>query len=315
MNSFSRVIGLCAMLIAGGCAQAVAPDTPAIHADEKSAATMVSPANFSVDVFSGGSFKPDEPWQQGALIRGHVAPGSRVEFLGNMVYVDEQGNFILGLGRDAPTKVEVQVTAPDGQVTRHTFDVVQRNYNIQRVSGIKEKFVTPNEASQRRVDHENELIGKARSLREARADFAHGFVWPLEGPISGVYGSQRFYNGEPRQPHYGVDIVAPVGTKVRAPAAGKVTFAYDMYYSGWTLVLDHGQGLSSCFLHLSKVLVKVGDTVKQGDVIALVGATGRVTGAHLDWRMNWLDQRIDAQLLVPPMLPEIQGDVRPGTAD
>jgi murein DD-endopeptidase MepM/ murein hydrolase activator NlpD len=272
-----------------------------IKVDSKENATMGSPANFSVDVFSGGLFKPDEPWQQGALVRGKVVPGSRVEFLGNTVYVDEQGNFILGLGRDAPASVEVQVTDASGVTTHHSFDVVQRNYDIQRVYGIKEKFVTPSEANQRRIDHENHLIGEARRLRDPRADFAKGFAWPLQGPISGVYGSQRFFNGEPRQPHYGVDIVAPVGTKVRAPAAGKVTFAYDMYYSGWTIVIDHGQGLSSSFLHLSKVLVKVGDTVRQGDVIAAVGATGRVTGAHLDWRMNWLDQRIDPQLLAPPM--------------
>jgi len=276
---------------------------------------MVSSSDLSVEVFAAGVFKPDEPWQQGALIRGKVASGSRVGFLGNSVYVDQDGNFILGLGRDAPAQVDVVVTSAEGAVTHHPVNVAQREYNIQRVEGVKEKFVTPSAASQRRIDHENELIGKARSLRDTRADFAKGFTWPLQGPISGVYGSQRFYNGEPRQPHYGVDIVAPVGTKVRAPAAGKVTFAYDMYYSGWTLVLDHGQGLSSSFLHLSKVLVKVGDTVRQGDVIALVGATGRVTGAHLDWRMNWLDQRIDAQLLVAPVSPEVQGGVRPGTGD
>jgi len=250
-------------------------------------------------------------WQQGSLIKGRVVSGSHVEFLGNDVYVNEQGEFVLGLGRDAPSKVDVVVTDSAGIKHVHTFDVALRQYDIQRVVGVEEKYVTPSEKDQQRIDHENALIGAARRLRDTRADFADGFVWPLLGPISGVYGSQRFYNGEGRQPHYGVDIVAPVGTVVKAPSAGKVTFAYDMYYSGWTLVIDHGQGLSSSFLHLSKVLVKVGDTIKQGDPIAEVGATGRVTGAHLDWRMNWLDQRIDPQLLVPPMPPQQNGSNLP----
>lgn len=239
-------------------------------------------------------------WQQGALLKGKVKPGSRVAFLGNEVFVSEAGEFILGLGRDAPRQVEVVVTQPDGEVMRQSFEVTQRQYDIQHVA-VAPKFVTPSPKDQARIDYENFLIGKARKLREPRADFAGGFIWPAEGPITGVYGSQRFYNGEGRQPHYGVDIGAPTGTPVRAPAAGKVSFVYDMYYSGWTLVLDHGQGLSSTFLHLNRVLVKEGDRVEQGQLIAEIGATGRVSGAHLDWRMNWLDQRIDPQLLVPPM--------------
>lgn len=240
-------------------------------------------------------------WQQGALLKGKVQPGSTVEFLDHRVYVNDSGDFILGLGRDAPKQVEVVVTQADGQVIRQPFEVAQRSYDIQRVEGVAPKFVTPSEKDQARIDHENFLIGKARQLREPRADFALGFIWPADGPITGVYGSQRFYNGEGRQPHYGVDIAGPVGAPVRAPAAGKVTFVYDMYYSGWTLVLDHGQGLSSTFLHMNRVTVKEGDRVEQGQQIGEIGATGRVTGAHLDWRMNWLDQRIDPQLLVPPL--------------
>jgi len=119
-----------------------------------------------------------------------------------------------------------------------------------------------------------------------------------------VYGSQRIFNGVPKQPHFGLDIAAPIGTLVRAPAAGQVTLARDLYYSGWTLLIDHGQGLSSAFLHLNQILVKEGQRVEQGDVIAEVGSTGRVTGPHLDWRMNWLDQRLDVELLLPPAAPE-----------
>jgi murein DD-endopeptidase MepM/ murein hydrolase activator NlpD len=117
-----------------------------------------------------------------------------------------------------------------------------------------------------------------------------------------VYGSQRILNGEPRRPHFGIDIATPTGTPVKAPADGVVTMVHpDMFFSGGTLILDHGHRLSSSFLHLSKIVVKEGDEVRQGDIIAEVGATGRVTGAHLDWRMNWGKERVDPSLLVPPM--------------
>lgn len=280
-----------------------------VEAQQRSEKQTLSPGAL---VFQG--FSSQELWQQGALVKGRVLPGSHIHFLDNDVYVNEEGEFLLGLGRDAPAKVELAVTDAAGTKYIHTFNVTQRQYNIQRVDGVEEKYVSPSAADQARIDEDNALISKARRLRDPRADYAGGFVWPLLGPISGVYGSQRFYNGEGRQPHYGVDIVGPVGALVQAPAPGKVIFARDMYYSGWTLVIDHGQGLSSSFLHLSNILVKVGDVVKQGDSIAEVGATGRVTGAHLDWRMNWLDQRIDPQLLVPAMpalAPHIEEAIAP----
>ena len=267
-----------------------------VEVQERSAKPILSAGAL---VFQG--FSAQDAWQQGSLVKGRVLPGSRVHFFDQDVYVNENGDFVLGLGRDAPATVEVLVTDTAGTKYTHAFNVIQRQYNIQRVEGVEPKYVTPSEADLARIEEDNASISSARRLRDTRADYAGGFVWPLLGPVSGVYGSQRFYNGEGRQPHYGVDVVAPVGALVQAPAAGKVTFVRDMYYSGWTLVLDHGQGLSSSFLHLSNILVNVGDRVKQGDAIAEVGATGRVTGAHLDWRMNWLNQRIDPQLLVPAM--------------
>ena len=139
-------------------------------------------------------------------------------------------------------------------------------------------------------------------MRRRPTIFLAGFIWPLQGPITGVYGSQRILNGEPRRPHFGVDVAAPTGTPVVAPADAIVTLVHpDMYFSGGTLIMDHGHGLSSTFIHLHKVLVEEGQVVKQGDVVAEVGATGRVTGPHLDWRMNLFTVRIDPELLVPPM--------------
>jgi murein DD-endopeptidase MepM/ murein hydrolase activator NlpD len=153
-----------------------------------------------------------------------------------------------------------------------------------------------------RIRQEQVAVDAARAQLLPITAFRQTFRWPAIGPVSGVFGSQRVYNGEPGRPHYGVDVAVPTGTRVYAPADGIVTLARkDMYYSGGTIILDHGFGLSSSFLHLSKVLVKVGDVIKQGDVLAETGATGRASGPHLDWRMNWLDRRVDAQLLVPAM--------------
>jgi murein DD-endopeptidase MepM/ murein hydrolase activator NlpD len=146
------------------------------------------------------------------------------------------------------------------------------------------------------------LIKKARARDDARADFLTGFKWPASGCITGVYGSQRFLNGKPGRPHYGLDIAAPTGTPVLAPADGVVTLAHpNMFYSGVTLIVDHGHGLSSAFLHLNRILVKEGMRVRQGEPIAEVGATGRVNGAHLDWRINLFGRRLDPQLVLEAM--------------
>jgi murein DD-endopeptidase MepM/ murein hydrolase activator NlpD len=155
-----------------------------------------------------------------------------------------------------------------------------------------------------RIRKEIAQVKKARNRNDSREDFLRGFQWPVKGRISGVYGSQRVLNGQPRRPHFGVDIAAPVGTLVHSPTDGVVTLTHDdMFFSGGTLIIDHGHGLSSTFIHLNAILVKEGDRVRQGDVIAEVGATGRVSGPHLDWRMNLLGDRLDPQLLVGPMVP------------
>lgn len=241
----------------------------------------------------------DGVWQQGALIRGHVEPGTTVVFGDHTVRVTATGDFILGLGRDAAPEATLTITSAEGAVQEHHFEVLQREYQIQRIEGIKKEHVTPPESLTQRIRAEAAQVWKARQIQSDYLDFMQSFEWPLTGPITGVYGSQRFYNGVPRSPHYGVDIAAPKGTPVKAPAAGVVTLAHDdMFYSGGTLILDHGYGLSSTFIHLHKILVKPGQRVKQGEVIAEVGASGRATGPHLDWRLNWFHERLDPQLLM-----------------
>jgi murein DD-endopeptidase MepM/ murein hydrolase activator NlpD len=194
------------------------------------------------------------------------------------------------------------VTLPNGETLKRDLAIRQREYEIQRIDGLPQEQVTPPQEVLDRIYAESALLEDTRSIDDPRTDFKNGFIWPVIGPITGVYGSQRVLNGEPRSPHYGIDIAAPTGTKVAAPADGVVTLAHpDMYFSGGTLVLDHGHGLSSSFVHLSRILVEKGERVHQGDVIAEVGATGRVTGPHLHWGMNLFDARIDPGLLMGPM--------------
>ena len=241
---------------------------------------------------------------QGGLLWGQVAPGTEVSADGKSVPVMLDGAFLVGIGRDAKPEITL-VTEADARCEQ-VVAIGQRDYRIQRVEGVPQKTVTPPEEVLERIARERALVREAKSTRLERPEFLQwvrsGLSWPATGRISGVYGSQRFYNGTPGSPHYGVDVARPTGHPVVAPGPGIITLAEpDLFYSGGTVILDHGYGLSSSFLHLSEVLVEVGDEVAQGTLLGKVGATGRATGPHLDWRMSWFDQRIDPQLLVPPM--------------
>ncbi len=245
----------------------------------------------------------DGPRTQGALLRGRVAPGSTVEFEGSSVRVSQDGWFLIGFGRDAPPEATLEVSYPNGRRERQILAVKPREYDIQRIDGLPERKVTPrSEEDLARIAADVALVKEARRTDDARTDFLDGFEWPLEGRITGIYGSQRILNGEPRRPHFGIDIAAPTGTQVLAPAGGVVTLAHpDMFFSGGTLIVDHGHGLSSAFLHLSRILVEKGERVAQGQPIAEVGSSGRSTGAHLDWRINLFSRRLDPALLTGPM--------------
>ena len=244
----------------------------------------------------------DGPRTQGGLLRGQVPPGSAVKYQGETVRVSDDGWFLVGFGRDAPPEAELVVVHPDGRRERQVLKVERRQYDIQRIDGLPPSKVTPSEEDLARIRAEVKMVKKARVIDDSRTDFLSGFHWPIKGRISGVYGSQRILNGEPRRPHFGIDIAAPMGTKVVAPTDGVVTLVHpDMYFSGGTMIVDHGHGLSSAFLHLSRVLVEKGERVAQGQVIAEVGSTGRSTGPHLDWRINLFGRRLDPALLVGPM--------------
>lgn len=242
---------------------------------------------------------------QGGMIWGEVAPRAAVSLDGEAIDVLPDGHFVAGFGRDAGSRGLLVVEA-DGERCEQALDVAAREYRIQRVEGVPQRTVTPPPEQLERIRRERALVANAKRQRVERPEWLlqvdGGFDWPATGRISGVYGSQRFYNGTPGSPHYGVDVAVPTGTPVVAPAAGIVTLAEDdLFYSGGTVILDHGYRLSSSFLHMSRVLVSVGDELQRGDLIGEVGATGRATGPHLDWRMSWRQEQVDPQRLVPPM--------------
>jgi murein DD-endopeptidase MepM/ murein hydrolase activator NlpD len=237
---------------------------------------------------------------QGSLIRGQVPVGHQVWLNDTPIKISSEGYFAFGFGRDA--ELTQQLKWIDNQNVQHIqpLQLQARTYDIQKIEGIPSKYVSPPKEVSARIKLDNQQIAKARSLDDERTDFFQDFIWPAAGPISGVYGSQRVFNGTPKRPHFGLDVAGPTGTAVYAPADGIVTlFVPDMYYSGGTMIIDHGHGVSSTFLHLSKGHAEAGTKVKQGDLVAEIGATGRVTGAHLDWRINWFKERLDPALLVP----------------
>ncbi|RYY76554.1 MAG: M23 family metallopeptidase [Gammaproteobacteria bacterium] len=256
---------------------------------------IVAPTTFALEVTG--------EWQQGAVIIGQVPKGVSVEYNQRKLRLTQDGKFVIGLGRDAPATATIK-TFSGGKSESRTFNVKARDYKIQRVEGVPQATVEPSKEQVERIAREAALVKKARTVDLPLNFFAQKFQWPLVGPISGVYGSQRIYNGVPGTAHVGLDIAKPVGAVVKSPAGGTVTLVHpDMFLSGGTLIIDHGHGLSSTFIHLSKILVKTGDKISQGQKIALVGQTGRASGPHLHWAMNWFEERVDPQLLVPPAIP------------
>lgn len=241
---------------------------------------------------------------QGGLLRAQVDPGTRgVKFPGHRVVISPEGKFLIGFYRNAPPKETLTITFPDGARLEKIFEVEPRTYEDDRIDNLPEHFVKLDAATQRKLTEANARIAAARKKYSDRTDYEDGFVWPVRGKITSRYGQKRLLNGTDGGIHWGVDIAAPVGTPVRAPAGGAVIFVErDVPLAGDTLVIDHGHGLTSTFIHLNGFAKKVGDEVKQGDPIATVGMTGRTNGPHLDWRMNLFeDYRIDPELLVPPM--------------
>ena len=230
---------------------------------------------------------------QGHFILGKTNPEAKILVGKKKVKVSKDGFFVFGIDRDRKfdlvfTKIE------NNKKTKITKKVLKRKYNIQRIDGLAESKVTPPESVYKRIKKENNAIGEARAINSDLLFFKEKFIMPVEGIISGVYGSQRILNGKPRWPHYGIDIAAKLGAMIKSSGTGVVTMAEDdLYYTGGTIIMDHGHGISTIYSHLENVLVSVGDQINKGDVIGTVGSTGRSTGPHLDFRVNWFQTRLD----------------------
>lgn len=234
---------------------------------------------------------------QGALLLGKTDSDAKVMLNGESVAVTPEGYFVIGFPRKAELSQQLAVVL-DGAKRVENITLSERSYNIERVDGVPQRTVTPDPEQVKRTKREAAKVWRARQTDSQRTDFLMPLMKPAEGRISGYYGSQRILNGEPRNPHYGEDIAAPTGTPVKAPWSGVVTLAEpDLFYSGGTIIIDHGYRVNTTYLHLSSVDVEVGERIEQGEVIGKIGATGRATGPHLDWRVNWGNERLDPALL------------------
>ena len=233
-------------------------------------------------------------FEQGSFILGKAKPGSIVQIDNRKIRVTEEGYFAFGLDRDRKNDVVIKIRK-EGNLDTIQKKVFKRKYKIQKIDGLPSKQVTPPPEVYERIKKDNKLIGKARSLDTPYEFFKNKFINPVDKyVITGVYGSQRILNGKPRRPHYGVDFHAPEGTPVKAMMDGEVTLAEkDMYFTGGTIIFDHGHGVSTLFMHMKDLNVKVGQKVKQGDIVGTLGKSGRATGPHLDIRLNWFDVKLD----------------------
>ena len=237
-------------------------------------------------------------FSQGNFILGKTEPNSKIIVNKTEVRVSSDGYFVFGIDRDR--KYDRVITkVSNGKKEKIIKKILKRKYKIQRIDGLPENKVTPPESVYKRIKNENNKIGEARSINSELNFFKDKFIMPVEGIITGVYGSQRILNGKPKWPHYGIDIAAKQGTQIISSATGVVTMAEDdLYYTGGTIIMDHGHGISTIYSHLENVLVSVGDKINQGDVIGTVGSTGRSTGPHLDFRINWFQTRLDPMSVI-----------------
>ena len=247
----------------------------------------------NIKVFLEGNFI------QGGLVKGKIDRNVSVRFKERLLRKTSKGFFVIGFGRDHPKIANLSIKINQNWISK-TLNIKKRIYKTQMINGLEKKMVTPPKSFYDRIIRENKAIKNIRNL-DSDIDFIFKeFNWPAKGIISGVFGSQRILNGKPKRPHYGIDIAAKKGTSVLAPIESIVRMAEkDLYYTGGTIMLDHGHGVTSVYSHLSLINVNVGDKVKKGQKIGEIGSTGRSTGPHLDWRINWFLQRLDPALLVP----------------
>ncbi|MBL8631070.1 MAG: M23 family metallopeptidase [Rhodospirillaceae bacterium] len=266
---------------------------------------------FAADLEIEGRF------EQGGLAIGTVPMGATVSYNGKPVQTTYVGRFVVGFERDMTVPAKFDVKLPDGRVESRTIQIQPRQWPTEKVTGLPPKLVKPDKKTQTKIDADNKLMAAVRQRTESVPFFETGFMVPAEGKISGVFGSQRVLNGQPRDPHLGLDIAGPVGTPVRASADGVVSLAQkDMVLTGQTVVIEHGFGLDTVYIHMNAIRVKDGQSVKQGDIIGEIGKSGRANGPHLHFGVMWFDVRLDPQVVMAVLPPRLvaSGDGKPADA-
>lgn len=266
---------------------------------------------FSANAMDQEAQPIDDSWldvpaaaSQGTLLIGRTEPGATVTLGERKLRIDPDGRFVIGVGRDEQGPLTLSAQRSDGQSIEKSIAIFSREWPTERVTGVPQSTVTPNPALAERIAREQAKVTAARNSGDTDGSIVEQFQWPTRGRISGVFGSQRIYNGTPKSPHSGLDVAAPKGTPLKSPAAGRVTLVEpDLYLTGGTVLIDHGHGVTSVFLHLSRIDVELGQTLAAGEVFGQVGATGRATGPHMHWGVNWFNVRVD-----PASLPGIAGD-------
>jgi murein DD-endopeptidase MepM/ murein hydrolase activator NlpD len=233
-------------------------------------------------------------FKQGSFILGKTDPNSKVFIDNRKVRVSNDGYFVFGLDRDRKNNVFIKIINKK-ETKLIEKKVVKRKYKIQRIDGLPPKQVTPPPEVYEKIKKDNILIGKARAIDSKLVFFKDKFIYPIDKYIiTGVYGSQRILNGKPRRPHYGIDFHAPEGTPVKSMGDGVVTLVEnDMYFTGGTIIFDHGHGISTLYMHMRDINVKKGQRVKKGEIVGTLGQSGRATGPHLDIRLNWFEVKLD----------------------
>lgn len=255
---------------------------------------MAGQSAIALDIYNGHA-------TQGGMVIIQTDPQAELTIDNQPLAVAKNGLAVIGFHRDDDAPVTLMARYPDGHRETLTLTPATRQFKEQRIDGLPQNMVTPPQDVLDRIARDRKAVSDARAVISDLTGWQQDFIWPSHGIITGIYGSRRILNGQPRAPHYGIDIAADTGTPVKAPADGIITMVDDLYFTGTTIIMDHGHGISSTFLHLEKAHISVGRFVKQGDIIGEVGSSGRSTGAHLDWRINWFSKRLDPALLAGPM--------------
>jgi murein DD-endopeptidase MepM/ murein hydrolase activator NlpD len=237
-------------------------------------------------------------FEQGSLIIGKTNPSNEIYMDQKKLKVSKEGYFIFGISRDRKKNIIISINK-DNKTREVTKVVKSRKFKVQKIDGLPKRKVSPNDEDMKRIRKEGKLIAKAKNVNSDLSFFFKDFIRPVDGITTGVFGSQRVLNGKPRRPHYGIDIAAPKGTKIKNSNSGNVLLAANnLFFTGGTIIIEHGHGLISIYSHLEKIFVKKGDFVKKGELIATVGSTGRSTGPHLDFRLYCRNIPVDPDLVI-----------------